>query len=376
MADLYLEEQRIKTEEFLVEQKIKIEEFSIMLTALYINDSDHHRQLQTEFNTLSALPKNIDNMIKKYKDDLRIQCFYRDFAKQCRITQILLNKKIFKIHKQNYNNSYNSDFNYLYNTDENLNGTEIYIYDIKSHKRTSTCELKSYKPNRRLMSKIANYVKISNSHLLILGAAEQYSRKGLLMDLKTKAITEMFNFNSQKDVFDTFNQFIYYDNYLFVFGNLGMSGLAKYDINRNKWQKLAFPQLDRRVFAVLFHNYVLVSSFYNSTFYLYDFLINSHSEIGFYEHVENRKFLFTNQIRVYLWIQNNSIYESEENNPFKWNIIGNNNFGIRELPFDITFSSFEGNIYASLLIRPKMYCYKLNRESKEIELIYQGEVNR
>ncbi|CAG9330719.1 unnamed protein product [Blepharisma stoltei] len=375
MADLYLEEQRIKTEEFLVEKKIKIEEFSAMLTALYISDSDHLRQLQTEFKTLSALPKSIEGMIKKHQGDLRIQCFYRDFAKQCRITQILLNKKIFKIHKQNYNNSYNSDFNYLYNTDENLNGTEIYIYNLKSHKRTSTCELKSYKPNRRLLDKITNYVKISNSHLLILGSVQE-RYKGLLMDLKTKAITEMFNFSCQKGVFDTFNQFIYYKNYLYVFGDLDRAGLVKYDINRNKWQKLAFPQLDRRVFAVLFHNYVLVSSFYNSSFYLYDLLIEAHSEIGFYERIESRKFLFTDQVKVYLWIQNNSIYESEENNPFKWNIIGNNNFRIRELPFDITFSYFEGNIYASFLIRPKMYCYKLNRECKEIELIYQGGVNR
>ncbi|CAG9330732.1 unnamed protein product [Blepharisma stoltei] len=373
MTDLYLEEQRLK-----------VEEFTKMLSTLYVNDLNHQRQLQAEFNTLSALPENMEDMSNIYKKEYhRIQSsICLDFIKQCKITQLLLNKIIFEIHKQNTYNSYNLNFRYLYNFDENLNGTEIYIYDLKSHKRTSTCELKSYKSKRRLCDKVTNYAKISNSHLLIMGA-DRNLHKGILMDLKTKTATGVFNFSTQERVFDVFNQFIYYDNYLFIFGDAEKSGLLKYNINRNKWHQLAFPCLKEWISSVLYRNYVLISSSYNSIFYLYDLLIEAHSEIAFYEHVKNRKFLFTDQVRAYLWVQNGSIYESDENNPFKWNKIGNNDFGIRDLPldinlhnFDITFSNYEGDIYASLIIRPQMYCYKFNKKRKAMKIIYQGEVNR
>ncbi|CAG9323719.1 unnamed protein product [Blepharisma stoltei] len=348
----------------LKEKNSQIDEFLKKLD--FLNDINEHYQLQAEFLQISYFDKCDSYIFALAKENTYINSSRKNYIQKCKNIQSLLDKSVLKIYNQNYK-SHIIDFNYLCNYDENLKGTEIYMYDIEKGTRTSTITIKSYHPPHRLLDNITNILKVSNSHLLIIG---NWNNEGkvYLMDIKTQAVRLQFNIWNCMKISD----FIFYENYLYVFKIISC---VRFDINSNLFYEIPFPQLYGRVFAVLFRNYILVSNSNNSKFYLYDLIIETYSEISFFQDIESQKFLFTDNLKAYLWIQHGKIYESEGNNPFKWNAIGSIDFGIRKTPDDIAYSNYMENLYISFIVRPKMYCYRFNKDSKNMELIYNEEVN-
>ncbi|CAG9323720.1 unnamed protein product [Blepharisma stoltei] len=190
------------------------------------------------------------------------------------------------------------------------------------------------------------------------------------MDIKTSAIREEFNFS----MFGKFNDIIFYENKLFIFSGDGSKSIY-FNINTKICHNFSFLVLFGKISAVLFKNFILVSRESQSIFYLYDLMIDNYSKIDYVSAHGLQKFFFADNKRAYLWIKNGLIYESEENNPFQWNVIGNNDFGIQVKINEITYSYYMGNLYISFISRPKMYCYRFNKEEKGMELIYEDKVS-
>ncbi|CAG9334026.1 unnamed protein product [Blepharisma stoltei] len=192
------------------------------------------------------------------------------------------------------------------------------------------------------------------------------------MDLRTKTVRQIFQFELLAHPFNKSDEIIYYENSLYIFGERKLSGCMKIDLNSKRYYMLPFPILHHKMFCILLYKYVLVANYIDSNLYLYDLMIEEHSIIASFEHLQCFKHLFTDNLRTYLWIPLSAIYESEENNPFIWNLIGNSDFGISFIPSEINYSNYMGNLYLSYITRssmPRTYCYIFNRKKKEMELI-------
>ncbi|CAG9334027.1 unnamed protein product [Blepharisma stoltei] len=353
----------------LNEKKTHIDAFAQKLTFRSSNNAVQRSQLLSELYQLSHFDEYENYIFSIVTPNSRTKKSYKKFIKECENLYLLLDKPDLKILKQHSHILFNTDFNYLYSYVDNYNGIELYAYDIESHKMT----IKSYRPNHRLLDSITNIVKISKSSILILGILAGHA-KGFIMDLGNKNVRQIFQSKVQTGPFHELNEFICYENYLFVFGCKGIQNCMKMNLNSKRWQQMKFPYLHDRIFSVFLKNYALISCYRNSNFYLYDFLIEGYSEISDFKYIKRKKFLFTDNLRVYMWIWG-SIYESEEDNPFKWNLIADFKFGIHAEPNGITYSNYMGNLYIGFLISPQMYCFKFNRTKKEMELIYQEDVN-
>ncbi|CAG9325757.1 unnamed protein product [Blepharisma stoltei] len=333
-----------------------------------INDPNQHSQARSELLEISTFDQYDRYIFSKINSNTIIYLSYTNFANKCEKIQLLLDKLLLKIHNRRYHDLLTIDFNYLYNATETMNGTELYIYDIGSDIITTTILIKIRSYDKPVLERVTNLIKISNSSLLIIGPLKDCYNV-LLMDLKTKLTRELISFANQNRLYGRSGRFIFYENCLYQFGDLWSPGCMKYDIVRKRWSSLTFPPLNNKLSLALYKSCILVSDYQSSSLYLYDLIIENYSVIDYFENIPAQKFIFTDNVRVFLWMQNSFIYESEENNLFKWNIIGNSDFGISETPCEITFTNYMGNIYASFAARSQMFWYKFNMAKKEMELI-------
>ncbi|CAG9323721.1 unnamed protein product [Blepharisma stoltei] len=177
----------------LKEKNTQIDAFIKKLGSL--KDISEHRQLKAELIEISTFDKYDNYIFLLAQENIDINSKRNKFTKKCKNLQVLFEESIFKLDKysfsfalrdilsntfqcnlvkkyekipKSFRNSIlkthdktykhcNIDFNYLYNYDENLNGTEIYIYDIESGLRTSSVITKSYQNcPYRLLDKITN----------------------------------------------------------------------------------------------------------------------------------------------------------------------------------------------------------------------------
>ncbi|CAG9330733.1 unnamed protein product [Blepharisma stoltei] len=141
---------------------------------------------------------------------------------------------IFKFHNKNYRNHYNSDCNYLFNYLIKQRGSELYIYDLKTHERTSTSASNKFGANNWLLDSIVSIIKISNSHLFIIGK----NNKGYLMDLRTRKISFYLDLKIEDYGNFPIYPFIYYDNCIYIISNFR---ILKYNLYKKISTIMKFP---------------------------------------------------------------------------------------------------------------------------------------
>mmetsp|Transcript_3490 Transcript_3490/g.3237 ORF Transcript_3490/g.3237 Transcript_3490/m.3237 type:complete len:130 (+) Transcript_3490:347-736(+) len=117
--------------------------------------------------------------------------------------------------------------------------------------------------------------------------------------------------------------------------------------------------------CTIFKNSIIICGYEHSKVYKYDFQIESYTELPIMDIRQKfQKILFEINSRIYVLIKNGKILESEVDNEYAWNVVGNSQFVYYNNCFLV---NHKGSIYISLHYYRDMYCYKFCLKKKILE---------
>ncbi|CAG9312589.1 unnamed protein product [Blepharisma stoltei] len=164
---------------------------------------------------------------------------------------------------------------------------------------------------------------------------------------------------------------LYYQNAIYIFGGFTKRNrhnllVQKYDFSRKRWMVLMnLPKKSDFCVCAPFINGILISGFLHKCIYRYD--INLGNYIKVYkenEIFEWDKVMFTARYRVYLFVINTGIYESEYWNEFNWNKIANGAMSQKRSNGQFSATYFRGSIYYHYADIECKYYYKFDLDMK------------
>ncbi|CAG9331317.1 unnamed protein product [Blepharisma stoltei] len=140
----------------------------------------------------------------------------------------------------------------------------------------------------------------------------------------------------------------------------------KLDLLQNKWFKLPSTSVVITHCSMeIFKNSIIISGRHVSNIFKYDLNIESHSDLYLEDlDLDTYKGIFSGGSRLYIFQNSNFIYESEIDNDYEWNKIGNFNYEFSMFPFK-KFN--DGSVFISLSYKAKLMLYKFDLKHKNFK---------
>ncbi|CAG9311024.1 unnamed protein product [Blepharisma stoltei] len=238
-----------------------------------------------------------------------------------------------------------------------------------SNKELSEINLKTFQETKLNLDLIENIPFQISSCILPDKSVFYYSNPNSLTSTytfiidKNKNIKQVANSKVSRYLYP-----IYFDGFVYALG--GQNNLAqRFCLKSNTWEDcaplptgLSFHQTA----AILFNEEILLTGYYLTKMIKYSPKNNNYSDIvGLNLTQSVYKILFKGDKKAFILQTSGNIFESEENNVNKWNLIGNNNIPSNYAPTTYVIE-YHGCIYMILLINQ---LWEFNLSTKQLRLV-------